>query len=260
MMDKSESIKELAGALCKAQSQIRAAEMNATNPFLKNKYADLGSVIEAIRPAMTANGLSVSQLVGGDGSAISLNTIIMHESGEYISEVITFPLGEEKGRSLAQSAGAIVTYLRRYALSAMLGVYADEDTDGASNGNKPIQPAQQPQEEREPLEPKALAEAMFKKSARYVGKQASDKQRGLVAGMLSAIFESDLDRHAVQEFLFGTSSLTDTTDEQILVALDWLKPEKDSGGQFVPSPIAEKEAQAVLKHLLVEQGQGKFEL
>jgi hypothetical protein len=146
-MYKSESIGSLAGALSKAQAEIKGAEMNAVNPFLKNKYADLGSVIEAARPALGKNGLSFTQLVSGDATNITLDTIIMHESGEYIGTTISLPVGDDKGRSLAQSAGAIITYLRRYGLSAILGVYADEDTDGSEAKAKAQSQAAKPAEQ-----------------------------------------------------------------------------------------------------------------
>lgn len=145
-MNKSESIAALASALNKAQGEIKAAEMNAVNPFLKNKYADLGAIIEASRPALVKNGLSFSQLVGGDSNTISLESVLMHESGEWISQTVALPIGDEKGRSLAQNAGAIITYLRRYALSAMLGVYADEDVEGEHNKPK----AEKPKTEQAP--------------------------------------------------------------------------------------------------------------
>lgn len=104
--------------------------MNAVNPFLKNKYADLGAVIEALRVPFTKNGLSVSQMIGGDGGGISVTTVLLHKSGQWMESTITLPLGDEKGRSLAQSAGAIITYLRRYGLASIAGAYSDEDTDG----------------------------------------------------------------------------------------------------------------------------------
>lgn len=135
-MYKSDSIAQLADALSKAQAEMKAAEMNSVNPFLKNKYADLGSVIEAARQPLAQHGLSFTQLVGGDGGTVTLDTILLHSSGEYIGQMVSLPSGDDKGRSLAQSAGAVITYLRRYALSAILGIYADEDTDGG--GNKPL--------------------------------------------------------------------------------------------------------------------------
>ena len=135
-MNHSDSITKLAAALAKAQAEMPAAPMNATNPFLHNRYADLGSVIEASRPILAKNGLSVSQFPTGGGSGIGVSTILMHESGEWLESEMTLPLGDEKGKSQAQVAGSIITYLRRYAYASVLGMYADEDTDGEpSKGN-----------------------------------------------------------------------------------------------------------------------------
>jgi len=129
-MNKSDSIKNLAAALTSAQAEMPAVKMNSVNPFLRNKFADLGAVIEATRPVLAKHGLSISQFPSNDGSSIALRSIIMHSSGEWIEDVIALPLGEEKGKSLAQVAGSVITYLRRYSWSAICGVYADEDTDG----------------------------------------------------------------------------------------------------------------------------------
>lgn len=129
-MNKSESIGNLAKALATAQGEMKAAEMTATNPFLKNRYADLGAVIVAIKPVLSKNGLSVVQPVSGTGEFVTVTTLLMHESGEWIEEIISLPVGEARGKSQAQEAGSIITYLRRYSLASMLGVYADEDTDG----------------------------------------------------------------------------------------------------------------------------------
>ena len=129
-MNKSESIKSLATALAKAQGEFKAVPMNSTNPFLKNRYADLGAVIETAKPIMAANGLAVTQLVGGDGVTISVTTMLMHVSGEWIESTVSITSAEERGKSSAQVAGSIVTYLRRYALASVLGLYADEDADG----------------------------------------------------------------------------------------------------------------------------------
>ena len=127
---RSEDINELALSLSMAQGEFRAARMDAINPFLKNHYADLGSIIEAAKLSLAKNGLAVSQPASTDGSSVTVTTILMHCSGQWISSDMTLPLGDEKGRNLAQAAGSIITYLRRYSLSAMVGIYADEDTDG----------------------------------------------------------------------------------------------------------------------------------
>jgi hypothetical protein len=130
-MNKSDTIGFLAAALAAAQGELKPAGMNAQNPFLKSKFADLGAVIEAVRPTLAKHNLSFAQFPVNDGERIGLETILMHSSGEWLSDAVYLPMGEEKGKSLAQVAGSVITYLRRYALSAVLGAYADEDTDGA---------------------------------------------------------------------------------------------------------------------------------
>ena len=127
-MNTSPSIKLLAVALKKAQSEMGGVEMNQTNPFYKSRYADLGAVIEASKKALTANGFSVSQPTVTNEFGVGITTILMHESGEFIESTITLPITDTK--NVAQEAGKIVTYLRRYSLASILNLYSDEDTDG----------------------------------------------------------------------------------------------------------------------------------
>lgn len=140
-MKKSDSIKELAGALCNVQGALKPAQFNSTNPFLKNRYADLGAVIESSKDLLAKNGLAVSQLVTSDTDRIGVETVLMHSSGEWLSSEIFLVLGEERGKSSAQVAGSIITYMRRYALAAVLGIYADEDTDGNDHKQEQKSPA-----------------------------------------------------------------------------------------------------------------------
>lgn len=130
----SESISELATAMAKAQADMKAAEMNSKNPFLKNSYADLGSIIEAIRPAIAKYGISFTQMPSFDGEKVTVDTLIMHASGQWLRSTLTLAIEGEKGLSLAQVMGKAITYLRRYGLSAMFGVYADKDDDGNDTG------------------------------------------------------------------------------------------------------------------------------
>ena len=155
-MQKSESIKELASALTKAQGEMPAIKFDSKNPFLKNDYASLGAIIAGARPVIAKHGLSVSQLTFGEDGVAGVETVLMHTSGEWISSSISMPVGEEKGKSSAQVAGSIVTYLRRYSLASILGIYSDEDGDG----NKPEterKPKQAPKQA--PQRPSAKPEA-----------------------------------------------------------------------------------------------------
>ena len=131
-MNKSESIKNLAAALARAQSEMPVAVFDATNPFLKSKYASLGAVIQASRPILAKHKLSLIQFPISDAAGIGVESILTHESGEFVAERILIPLTEEKGKSKVQSAGSTLTYLRRYSWASILGMYSDEDSDGVA--------------------------------------------------------------------------------------------------------------------------------
>lgn len=133
-MRSSEQINELAVALCKAQSQMKAAKKSEKNPYFKSSYADLANVIENDRAILAANGLSVVQGAGLGGhhatgaiEAITVVTRLIHSSGQWIEETA----GAVPKDFLPQSVGATITYLRRYGYMAMVGATAEgEDDDG----------------------------------------------------------------------------------------------------------------------------------
>lgn len=126
MDTKSDSIKELAAALAKAQSAIRSAEKDRENPFFKSSYATIASVWEACRKPLTDNGLSVSQLPSAEGSTVTVTTLLMHASGEWLASELVMTATKAD----PQGIGSAITYARRYALSAMVGVAPDDDDDG----------------------------------------------------------------------------------------------------------------------------------
>ncbi len=124
-MNQSESINELAGALAKAQGEIRNAPKDSLNPHFKAKYADLASVWSVIRDPLSKNGLSVVQLVSDGPATITVTTKLLHSSGQWIEGSIMM---EPTGRQ-PQQVGSCITYARRYGLSAMVGVAPDDDDD-----------------------------------------------------------------------------------------------------------------------------------
>ena len=126
-MKHSESIAALAGALAKAQLQIEPASKNAPNPHFRSHYADLASIWDACRGPLNTNGLSIVQFpCDGEVGRTGLCTMLLHSSGEYISEVVT----TRSQKDDPQGLGSALTYLRRYALAAVVGVTATEDDDG----------------------------------------------------------------------------------------------------------------------------------
>jgi hypothetical protein len=129
-MKKSDSIVKLGMALAKAQAEMPTIKMNAQNPFLKNKYADLGAVISGSRPVLAKYGLAIAQTPVSDGDKIGVTTLLVHESGEWLEDTILITPTNSKGLSDAQNAGVVISYLRRYSWSSILGLHADEDNDG----------------------------------------------------------------------------------------------------------------------------------
>lgn len=130
-MLKSDTITALAKALCRAQSQMGGAVKDSANPFFKSKYADLGAVIKAIKEPFAKNGLSYSQFPVSEEGKVGVETILMHESGEWMSERITVPLTKQD----AQAAGSAITYCRRYALQAIAGIPAEDDDGNAATSS-----------------------------------------------------------------------------------------------------------------------------
>lgn len=120
-------IKDLATALCKAQAEMEGAKKEATNPHFNRKYADLASVWSTIREPLTKNGLSVVQLLRSVSGGVEVETILLHSSGQRISDTFSVPVSKAD----AQGYGSAATYARRYSLMALVGV-APEDDDGNS--------------------------------------------------------------------------------------------------------------------------------
>jgi hypothetical protein len=134
-MNKSESIAALAAALAKAQGAMKGAVKDSANPFFKSKYADLASVVEAIRAAFSTNGLSYIQTVEpSDKDEVRVETTLLHASGEWIScGVLSLPVSKAD----AQGYGSALTYARRYSLSAAVGVAPEDDDGNAASAAKP---------------------------------------------------------------------------------------------------------------------------
>jgi len=145
-MEKSESIKNLAIALCKFQGTVETIVKTATNPFFKSKYANLADILDVIREPLQVNGLSFVQFPEGESG---LTTMLMHESGEHITATyIMKPVKNDP-----QGQGSAITYQRRYALGAILGLNIDDDDDGNGASKQPSPPKPQPPAKKEELTP-----------------------------------------------------------------------------------------------------------
>ena len=127
-MNKSETIKELATALCKAQGEMKFAVKDAANPFFKSRYADLASVIEAVKLPFANNGISFVQGTDFEDTAVIIETMLMHSSGEWLSSRLKM----QPVKNDPQSVGSAITYGKRYGLQAIAGVPSDDDDGNAA--------------------------------------------------------------------------------------------------------------------------------
>ena len=125
-MEKSTEIKNLANALCNFQGAVETIRKKETNPFFKSKYASLADILNVIRQPLVENGLSFVQFPKGK---YGLETMLMHNSGEWISESYEM----QPTKNDPQGAGSVITYQRRYALGAILGLNIDVDDDAESD-------------------------------------------------------------------------------------------------------------------------------
>ena len=128
----SQSIGALSAALSKAQGEFDHAKKDVKNEFFKSKYADLASVIDAARVALSKNGLAVIQPTQTINGELTLVTILSHSSGEWIRG--EYPIKPTKQDP--QGFGSAMTYARRYAFSAITGIASEDDDGNAASQGK----------------------------------------------------------------------------------------------------------------------------
>lgn len=148
MTNQSENINELASALAKCQGELQPAIKDSKNPFFKSKYADLNSVWSVCREPLSKYGLSVIQTMDKEDGALILITTLAHSSGQWIRSRTPIPLLKQD----PQAMGSSITYIRRYSLSAIVGVSTDEDDDGEKAMNRNSKKNEVVQEEIEETE------------------------------------------------------------------------------------------------------------
>lgn len=129
-MNKSDSISALAAALVAFRGDITNPRNVADNPFYKSKYAPLSEVINHVNATLAKYGLAAIQnSYSDDGQTVTVTTLLLHKSGEWLESE---PLSLKPEKLTPQGAGSVITYARRYQLSAMLGVSSEDDDDGNS--------------------------------------------------------------------------------------------------------------------------------
>lgn len=207
-MKTSESITNVGKALAAAQAEIRSIGKDRTNPHFRNTYATLDAIMETVRPVLAKHGLSIIQGMTvphtdehGAVRSFVLETMLLHASGEYISNAAVMPVTKAD----AQGVGSAITYGRRYGVSALLALATDEDDDGHAgsqgNGQKAAprsKPAAMPTGDGEP---------------------PSEKQVGFLHKLLRSSVFTDEERRRIEA---GASS-----KDRVSKAIEWAQEQID---------------------------------
>lgn len=140
-MLKSDSINELAAALAKAQGEFKPVAKSGENPLFHSKYVVLDDILQSVMPILAKNGLALMQFLStNESGAPTLETSLLHTSGQWIGSIVSIPsLSGNRGTNELQNTGGALTYMRRYAVAALLGVASDDDVDG----NAPVETKQE---------------------------------------------------------------------------------------------------------------------
>ena len=139
-MQTSQTITKIAAALLKAQSEMSNAKKDAINPFFKKTYADLNAIREAVLPVLNKNGISAIQPTCIIDGADYVETVLLHESGEFISSLTRIVVDKVND---AQRHGSGLSYARRYALQSIVNIGAEDD-----DANKAVAPLPQPKQKQ----------------------------------------------------------------------------------------------------------------
>ena len=138
-IEQSSTIGALAGALAMAAPGLREARKDRGNSHLKSKYATLESFLEAVREPLAAQGVAITQGVSSDAGRVTVTTQLSHSSGEWMRTSLTLPIPDNKALTAVQAMGSTITYGRRYTLSAICGLGAEErdEDDGEAERAPP---------------------------------------------------------------------------------------------------------------------------
>ena len=132
-------MKNIIEALVKAQSEIDTIKKDRDNPIAKSKYATLDTILEEVLPKLNKYGLFLTQeptMKDEENGQmyLGIKTTIWHQSGESLEyQPLYMPIEENKRMNISQQSGSVITYAKRYAVSAILGISTDEDKDGVQS-------------------------------------------------------------------------------------------------------------------------------
>lgn len=180
-MLQSDSITELLSALAEVQSELPT--MPKSSQAYGYKYTDLDTITQTIKPILSKHGIGYIQSVGGlTENALTLTTRIFNKKGEYIEDTAALPTITSTKNNAAQTLGMSITYMRRYALCAMLGITSDEDVDANITGIEQTQKSNKPTLQKQEARPSQPAKFAFEPK----GGETTPAEKRELGSLLSA--------------------------------------------------------------------------
>lgn len=268
-MKTSEFIADISAALLEAQSEMPAFPKSAKGHGYN--YTPMDDIVNGLRPLLNRHGLVLMQTVSpGTAEMIALTTTLIHpKSGEWIQDTATIPAPEIGRANAAQATGAAITYLRRYAVTAMFFLSADEDNDAAS-------PQQQPQQfgspkagkkkaaattlnERAKMPPQEVREYLWARADQLGDGPGTEEQQKRTVSSLTALFGEDWRVPALQ-WLFDVDSTKEMTSGQHAAVREWVAWRKGEDDVWYKSAVATDEASAIIRQMQIDNGQGELPL
>lgn len=224
-MKSSDQLDKIAPALVAAQKAVSPAHKTASNPHFRSNYATLGDVWDAAQKPLADNGLAVTQGVeDADDSGFTLVSTLWHTSGQWISEGVRIPLE----KATAQSAGSGITYGRRYGLTSLLGIVADDDDDGNAASGKTVTQAATPRPQVNGQPPRAS-------TAKVTGKFA-DKH--MPFGKFKGIPLGELDADELRRTVAWCREKDADKFKDLIAACESVASVKEAGETFDEMPAA----------------------
>ena len=190
-MSKTETPTNIVAALSKLQTAMKQPSKNAVNPHFKNKYADLGACMDAVKPHLDSLGLAISQATQVGEHGLVLQTVLHHVSGEKIEG--TYPINPTKADP--QGYGSAMTYARRYALCALLGIVADDDDDGNAASQPPKVKEPTPEQKARAAADKYIERIDLSKTVQEADAVVADMNKGKMAVLFPEYYAEVIEEH-----------------------------------------------------------------
>lgn len=145
-MNTSQQIEKVSAALAGAFADLHNVAADAVNPHFRSRYTSLPALLDAVRPVLAKHGLAVVQMPISEEGRVGVETLLLHASGQYLSSRVTVT----PQKADPQGAGSAITYCRRYALAACLGIGQDDDDGNAASRAPAAKAAPPPARKAEP--------------------------------------------------------------------------------------------------------------